>query len=283
MSDPILDKIRKLLALAERAGTEAEAASASEAAERLIAKYAVDIALLQDARGDKGKPLSKRVPLDGSYEKPRALLLQVIAEAYGCRSIWHGTGYSTVVGFESDIETVELLFASLTLQATNAALREGHGQQRVRAFRNAFLLSFANRVGQRLREIRKQTVEEAGSGAEIVLRDRSKDVQQAYAEAFPNRTVTRSSMSSSAGSTVEPQQVVDWLRECCNALPDVETRSFGVGLPATVTVNGDGSITVEVDLSEVDEIEDIELDDAQHDLYAAHIRNALLHERVEVS
>lgn len=75
------------------------------------------------------------------------------------------------------------------------------------------------------------------------------------------------------------QVVVDWLREVCHALPDVEPRSFVVGLPVVITVNSDGSIAVDVDLSEADDIE-TEDEGIDLDLYARHIRSAILHEKV---
>src|SRR3974377_713718 len=62
---------------------------------------------------------------------------------------------STVVGFPSDLDAVELLYTSLLVQANTAMLREGakkdaYGRSRTRAFRQSFLVAYAYRIGVRL-------------------------------------------------------------------------------------------------------------------------------------
>ena len=59
------------------------------------------------------------LPVDNPHESPKASLLQAIATANRCRTVWHKQlGMSTVVGFPADLDAVELLFTSTGLGAT---------------------------------------------------------------------------------------------------------------------------------------------------------------------
>jgi hypothetical protein len=75
----VLARIRKLLAIAEHPNAvPAEADAATAAAERLIAKYAVDIALLDARSPTKSRPGSKRIVVDPPYR--RAFLIGFAGE-----------------------------------------------------------------------------------------------------------------------------------------------------------------------------------------------------------
>ena len=203
MSEKILDRVRALLAKAEDpAATPAEAEAFSAKAEELIAKYAVDIALLE-ARTDKGKPSKRTIKVPNPYAKPKVVLLNGIALAHSCKALWHSSqGYVTVVGYESDLEVVEMLFASLLLQATNASLKTYVPEwESTRSFRTSFWYGFASRASTRMEEMQKRAEREAAEasspGTALVLRDRKDDVEQAFREYFPN---TRRASGGRVGS-----------------------------------------------------------------------------------
>jgi len=60
-------------------------------------------------------------PGASSVEAPKTSLLQAVATANRCRIIWSkDVGLTTVVGFEGDLDAVELLFTSLLVQASAA-------------------------------------------------------------------------------------------------------------------------------------------------------------------
>jgi hypothetical protein len=152
----MLGKIRALLVKAESTEFAEEAEALSSRAQELMAKYSIDHALLAAEAGRKDEPASRRLPVDNPYEGPKVQLLQEVAQANRCRSVWYKSlGMSAVIGFPADLDAVELLFTSLLVQANTAMVRAGgkrdqYGHSRTRAFRQSFLMSYAVRIGERL-------------------------------------------------------------------------------------------------------------------------------------
>jgi len=159
-ADPVLQKIRALLAKAESSTFEAEATAFTLKAQELMTRHAIDSAMLSgptDAAG--GRPVMARIPLDAPYMDAKSLLLQQVAEQTRCRALFlPGVAMSSVVGFAADVAATELLFTSLLVQAESAmaeAARHAPAGTRTRsqAFRSSFLLAFARRIHDRLQEI----------------------------------------------------------------------------------------------------------------------------------
>lgn len=193
-----LTRIRALLAKAESTEFPEEAEALSAKAQELMTRHSIDHALLAAARpsGDAGPtPIAVRVGLDAPYEQAKAFLLQQVAEANGCRSVWSAKlGFATVVGFAGDCEAVELLHTSLLVQATTAMVRNGPqrvrgGQSTTRSFRQSFLEAYAVRIGQRLRSVAddagRAAAAQTGAALVPVLAARDEQVQQATEELFP--------------------------------------------------------------------------------------------------
>lgn len=190
----ILGKIRALLAKAESTEFPDEAEALSARAQELMTKYRIDHALLAAQSGKKDKPIGRRLPVDNPYESPKVTLLHVVAMANRCKSIWQKhIGMSTVVGFESDLDAVELLFTSLLVQASAAMLREGakrdaYGRSRTRAFRQSFLVAYAHRIGERLTQAtdhaEHEAVAESGPSLLPVLAARHQAVDDTVDEMF---------------------------------------------------------------------------------------------------
>ena len=154
--DPVLQRVRGLLAKAESTTFEAEATALTAKAHELMTRHAIDAALLQGRAGDR--PIMVRLPVDAPYVDAKCLLLQTVAAAGRCQAVaMTQLGLSTVVGFADDVAAVELLFTSLLLQAQTAleeAARLAPAGTRVRSqsYRSAFLQAYAGRIGQRLDE-----------------------------------------------------------------------------------------------------------------------------------
>jgi hypothetical protein len=192
--DPkILDRVRALLAKAESTTFPEEAEALTAKAQELIARHAIETAMLDD-RGQQQAPIARRVGIDDPYASAKAFLLTEVAAASRCRSVWsQDFGFSTVFGFPAEVDAVELLFTSLLVQATSAMVAEGkrpeQRRQRSRSFRHSFLVAFAARIGQRLRETTEAVVSEASSGYGgtllPVLASRSDAVDAACQEMFP--------------------------------------------------------------------------------------------------
>ncbi|GAA5018922.1 DUF2786 domain-containing protein [Terrabacter aeriphilus] len=197
----ILSRVRMLLAKAESTTFEAEAATFTAGAQSLMARHSIDAALLarHDAsRGRRSGPSGRRIGIDNPYDGPKASLLQAVASANRCRMVWsRELGFGTVVGFEADLEAVELLFTSLLVQATRTLAAAGsrtdpHGGSRTRSFRQSFLSAFAQRIGERLHEAtvaeERSAVADGPSGRELVplLAARAEQVAERVDEWFPD-------------------------------------------------------------------------------------------------
>jgi hypothetical protein len=163
----VLGRIRALLAKAEATEFAQEAEALSARAQQLMAKYSIDHALLTARDGHQETPGGRRLPVDPPYEAPKVTLLQTVAQANRCRTVWlRELGLVTVIGFPPDLDATELLFTSLLVQASSAMLRAGAskdtgGRPRSRAFRQSFLVSYAVRIGERLAEAAGQAEREA--------------------------------------------------------------------------------------------------------------------------
>ncbi|QMV22304.1 DUF2786 domain-containing protein [Streptomyces sp. SCUT-3] len=169
-------RIRALLAKAEATeyGEEAEALTAK--AQELMSRYSISEALLAaGGSGPQEVPASVRIGVDAPYEAAKASLLDAVAAANRCRTVWSPEfGFSTVVGFGTDLEAVELLHTSLLLQATTAmtravagreSARRGGGRARTKDYRQSFLISYAGRIRQRLSDAAGHAVRDAAAGA----------------------------------------------------------------------------------------------------------------------
>jgi hypothetical protein len=178
-----------------------------------MARHSIDAALLaRESIGRHGgdDPRGRRLGIDNPYEGQKASLLQAVASANRCRTVWsRELGFATVVGFETDLESVELLFTSLLVQANRAIATAGsrtdiYGGSRTRSFRQSFLAAFAHRIGERLQEARAHEEAEAAAahsnGRELVplLAARDEQVDEAMATWFPQLRRTRASLPRDA-------------------------------------------------------------------------------------
>lgn len=209
-NDAMLQKVRALLAKAEATPYEAEADAFTAKAQELIVRYRIDRVLLDKERArDRGSAVARRIDLEDPYLKAKVVLLSNIADANQCRVIWPKPHrYVQVFGVADDIDAVEELFTSLLLQATGALRRAGSKQDELRrsrtaAFRRAFLLSFALRIGQRLAETVDATVEAAAAETSVALvplfAARAEASEALALETFPHVRPLRASVSDAEG------------------------------------------------------------------------------------
>ncbi|MEU9573294.1 DUF2786 domain-containing protein [Streptomyces massasporeus] len=165
----MLTRIRALLAKAEATGFPEEAEALSAKAQELMARHSVDEVLLAARAPSADTPGACRIGVEPPYEQAKAVLLDAVAGANHCRAVWNEPlGFSTVVGFETDLEAVELLYTSLLVQATTAMTKaeaavgapparaqprargRAGGRKRTKTFRQSFLAAYAHRIGTRL-------------------------------------------------------------------------------------------------------------------------------------
>ncbi|MGB2568963.1 DUF2786 domain-containing protein [Micromonospora citrea] len=206
---PMLDRVRALLAKAESTTFPAEAEALTGKAQELIARHSLDRALVEATAERPDQPGGVRLGTEAPYAGAKALLVQEVAAANRCESVWSDDlGFATVLGFPADLEAVELLYTSLLVQATAAMLR-GRGERtrkgrRTKAYDESFLHAFALRIGERLRAATEAADREA---AEVtgpqrllpVLAARSDAVRERMETLFPRATSSRLTIRDTEG------------------------------------------------------------------------------------
>jgi hypothetical protein len=188
----VLDRVRALLAKAESTDFPAEAEAYSAKAQELIARHSIEEALTARDRTEV-TPFARRIGVDHPYESEKAGLLDAVARANHGRTVWSPEfGFSTVFGFDADIDAVELLYTSLLVQANRAMVRDepAKGKARIKAFRRSFLVAYAVRIGERLERATKKEIEQH-TDLRPVLRNRDLQVREAMDRAFPNTVRAR--------------------------------------------------------------------------------------------
>jgi hypothetical protein len=199
----LLERVRALLAKAESTTFPEEADALTAKAQELMTRHSIDQAMLDAGRGAGAAAEGRRVGIDDPYAGPKSLLLSRVADANRCRAVWLGDlGCSDVFGGAGDLDAVELLFTSLLRQATAAMLAE-RPARRTRAFRQSFLVAFAVRIGERLREQDDLTavtaVDQHGPDVLPVLAAKATAADEAAEAAFPDRVRKAHTASDAAG------------------------------------------------------------------------------------
>ncbi len=190
-TNPVLERVRALLAKAESTDHEAEAMVYTAKAQELMTKHAIEQAMLDAADPAASAPGLIRIPIDSPYADAKAHLLQTVAEHTRCRAVYlSAVAMSSVVGYPADLEAVELLFTSLLVQAQRgmadaSASASPGARARSQGYRAAFLSGFTRRIGERLGEVRRAAYAGAGGEAFLpVLRSRDARVEAFLAEHF---------------------------------------------------------------------------------------------------
>lgn len=218
----MLSRIRALLAKAESTEFPEEAEALTAKAQQLVAQHSIDEALLTVGHPSRDTPGALRIGVDSPYESPKAMLLDAVASANRCRTVWAKEfGFCTIVGFDSDLDAVELLYTSLLVQATATMHRAGsrhhrEGAARTKSFRQSFLIAYAARIRERLAAATEQTTREAAAGRHLnpdgssdqlipderllpALAAREQAIDHALTAMFPKLTSQRVRISNAHG------------------------------------------------------------------------------------
>jgi hypothetical protein len=224
--DPrILHRVTALLAKAESTTYPDEAEALTGKAQELMTRHAIDVAAVEAERGGGARASGRRIGIDDPYARARVTLLSEVGRANRCRAVWsRGLGFATLFGDEGDLDAVEVLYTSLLVQATRAmvvARPPGTGVGRraapsgaaTRSFRQSFLVAYAHRIGDRLRQVAEATTAEAAAGPRgsallPVLARRADAAEAAAAAAFPNLK-TFSATSRDADGWLAGRQAAD--------------------------------------------------------------------------
>lgn len=218
----MLSRIRALLAKAESTEYPEEAEALTAKAQQLMAQHSIDEALLAVGQPSKDTPAALRIGVDNPYEGPKTMLLDAVAAANRCRVVWAKEfGFCTIVGFDADLDGVELLYTSLLVQATSAMNRAGSkqhldGASRTKSFRQSFLVAYAARIRERLTAATEQATSDAAAGRHLredgtaeqlvpderllpALAAREEAVDRTVGQMFPKLTAQRVRVSDGEG------------------------------------------------------------------------------------
>lgn len=128
--DAALEKIRKLLAMAEADGLADEARESYTAkAAELIAQYGVDRAVAEAGQDHPATPGDVTIDVDPPYALDKIGLLAAVAVPLGCHLVQRtrrAAGGSRVrqghlFGMAADLERAQLLYTSLSAAAASPA------------------------------------------------------------------------------------------------------------------------------------------------------------------
>lgn len=227
-SDKILDRIRKLLALARSSNPHEAAAAAARAAE-LMAQHQLAEASLE-----------REVEAVGEHELDRcgrkvtwkSMLARGVCLACGCDCYWarpwiDGAGGRSlrIIGRAADVDAARYLYAylvreieRLTRAAWNGRHSHAKAMESARAWKNAFRSGAASEIARRLRTARqdaldaarKRAVDDAATSEALVRVDRDAAAVTDYMSRLHLVSARRALVSSATGlyqGTLAGQQV----------------------------------------------------------------------------
>jgi hypothetical protein len=216
--DDRLATIRALLAKAEATAFPAEAEAFRAKSTALMARYAVDEALVWASQrdGERDVPGAIFIELRRPYVAHQAVLVNEVAQAFGCRAVRYvepGARVErvSVVGFASDLRLVEALVTSLLVQMATALAAEQPRFDRPSAsasWRRSFIAGFVDAVATRLAEDRRAATVEiiehhdappTRVSAELVLRRRAERVEDEFRRRHPWVRTSRVGAGASPG------------------------------------------------------------------------------------
>lgn len=224
------DKIAKLLRKAETTTPE-EAEALFAKAQELMTTYAISEAMIAKATG-QSKPeeiVRKYVSYTGRYHRALYYVGDAIAAANNCRRLIQTLDRSTVlvlIGFESDVDRVVMLDASVQIQAAmamNSWWKSVRNEDEYRLYsteherflaRRTFLWGYAEGLRRKLAEARDAAIAvateeeaershissaEASDSVALVLRSRKDQVNDWVDQEYGKLRSSRSSFRSTGG------------------------------------------------------------------------------------
>lgn len=177
MSDQrLIDKVRKLLALAE-SPNEHEAALAAERAQDLMLKYGIELAQVA-ARKERKIGVDKE-GVTGRVDPWRRVLAQAVAESLGGSTVWWNeyrkwTGGIDFYGQAGTVPSMVALYEYLegqlvVISALEAAKVSHTNAAKSMQWRRSFLMGAARRIKTRLIKRRRDVERQADNSKALVL------------------------------------------------------------------------------------------------------------------
>lgn len=197
MSEDKIRKIKAILTQAESTTFEEERNAFNSKAAELMAKWAIDEAMLRDHEVAVTDIIAKSYVVGAPYSIDRLILVNMVASAMGCFSYYtkqsrdgwktatkskdHNT-YAHIVGFPEDVEMVEIMLESLNRQMEEEREREmrhqwfeGMGQKKV--WNASFIRGYAQKIGWRLVDAYREIAGEQTGSVALALRSKKERLQ----------------------------------------------------------------------------------------------------------
>jgi hypothetical protein len=185
-NDSTVERIRKLLAMAERGSTEEERDAFNAKATALMVQHAIEEAMITDIGRAITEKITQRVyrlKCPKSYSFEFVGIGCQVANALGARGLLQATHVGRtdlcVVGYETDLDMIWQLTESLVRQCTYALaawyklnVREWHNGTQKFNMKRGFISGFARGIRDKLDAIKKQTIADAGNGSALAVIDR---------------------------------------------------------------------------------------------------------------
>lgn len=223
------DKIQKLLRKAESTNSEQEAEFLIQKAQELMVKYSIDEAVLRSRRAAEGKAdriVTSEIHYRSSYSRAQFYIGAAIAKHNDCRVLIRKgkdlmSTWLIIVGYESDVERVKQMNASLLIQSAGrlnswwkaSPLKDGGLTPREQfKERRQFLFSFASGLEEQLAAARARAEkdyqqEHSDTSVALVLADKSTQVERYLSDEYGGRLrASRGSLRGGSRDAAEAGQ-----------------------------------------------------------------------------
>ena len=200
----ILEKVKKLLALATSSNPH-EAASAAAKAQELLSTYNLELSQVETDHGGSGYG---RTTLEIGPRKWRHELLHVIAANNFCQTLQSGKR-AILIGERHNSEVVEYLYTYLASQLETMATQayhQAHSDIAAITWKDSFFAGAIISIHDRLRAER-QTFEESESSCRALVVTKEKEIQEAIHQMFPNARIRTARAKSVVACTGYDQGV----------------------------------------------------------------------------
>jgi hypothetical protein len=221
VDEKMLARVRALLAKAESTEYPDEPEALSSKAQALMVRHSLREAVADHDRGQAPVAAARRIWIDKPYVAAKVALVQSVAEANRCRTVWiKDLGCVVAVGSETDLDLVDLLATSLLVQANRAMLLAGRrngvrGLTRIKSFRLSFLIAYAARIGERLSAASSSATAELQRDDRLlpVIAAQSRAADETFMRLFPataaSALVAYDAVGSSAGRAAADTALLD--------------------------------------------------------------------------
>lgn len=123
-NEKIIVKIKKVLELAKNNPSPEEAKAAALQAQKLLAKYHIDMAEVEDIDLDASESIDEVKVFVGTGKKWKYTLAGIIARNFRCRHFYYGKSTVVFYGHKTDAEVASAAFKSLFNLGNKLAQRE---------------------------------------------------------------------------------------------------------------------------------------------------------------